>query len=203
MSGPPPYSPPTAKKNSNTVLIIVLICVVVVPCLGLIALVFAGYSFVTKTALPMAGCVVTVKAGQQAINKYAAEKGTYPKAETWQSDIKDYYEKAVQKLNEKDSPISVGEVTKAWVCDPGDNATGIAYNSDVAGKKPADIKDKYATILLFEVEKPSLNAHEAFKERPKSTSPKILGNPRGWIKIGIEGDLEGMDNGGNIRINSR
>lgn len=201
MSGPPPYSPPTPRKNNNTLLIVILVCVVVVPCLGLIALGVAGFSFVRNTAFPMAGCMVTVQSAQRAINMYAAEKGTYPKAATWQTDTKDYYAKLIDKSKDKLGPITVGKAGEAWNCDTGDNPTGIAYNSDIAGKKPADIKDKLGTIMLFEVEKPALNAHEPYKKKSDDTSPKILGNPRGWVAIGIEGDVEGIKNSGNTRIN--
>lgn len=200
MSGPPPYSPPTPRKNNNTVLIVVLICVVVVPCLGLIALGVGVFSFVKNTAFPLAGCAMTVQSAQRALNNYATEKGTYPKAATWQTDIKEQYTKAVAKMEQKESPIPMAKAGDVWICDPGNNATGIAYNSDIAGKKPADIKDKSSTILLFEIEKPALNAHAPYKKKSKESSPKILGNPRGWIFVHVEGEVDGIEGNANFNV---
>lgn len=193
MAGPPPYSPPAPRKNSNTVLIVVLICVVVIPCIGLLAVVALGYRFVTGTAFPLAGCMLTTKSAQQALNSYALEKGAYPKAETWQDDIKEHYNRAMAQFTKEEAPFPIPKAEDTWTCQPGDKPTGLAYNSDLAGKKPADIKDKYKTVIIFETDKAGRNLHEKYSPKPKSTSPTIMGAPRGWIFVNIEGEVDGFE----------
>jgi len=193
MAGPPPYTPPANKKNSNTVLIVVLICVVVIPCLGILALIGFGYFFVTNTAFPLAGCMITAKAGQQALNAYALEKGTYPKAESWQTDIKDHYERALATYKKEGMPFELATATEAWKCDRGSKPTGFTYNTDVAGKKPSEIQDKYKTVLLFESKSVGINQSAKYSPLPMESSPTIIGAPRGWMFIHIEGEPEGVD----------
>lgn len=203
MSGPPPYQPPMPRKNNNTVLIIVIILVVLVPCIGLIVLAAAGVSFFTKQIGPMAGCMITLESGRNAVEKYAAEKGTYPKAATWQDDIQKYYEAEVSKASEEMGPFKPSKGDEAWSCKFGEPTTGIAYNSDLSGKKPADIKDKGATIMFFEIDTPKRNAASPYKSRPSNESPKFMGENRGWIKIPIDGGVEGIKgNSKGVRIGS-
>lgn len=194
MGAPPPYQPPMPRKNNNTVLIVVIILVVLVPCIGLILLAAAGVSFFKNQIGPMAGCMITLESGRNAVEKYVAEKGTYPKAETWQDDIKSYYEKELTKEAPDMGPFKPSPADSAWECKFGEPVTGIAYNSDLSGKKAADIKDKGATILFFEIKTPVKNAHEPYKTRAASESPKFMGEPRGWLKIPLDGGVEGIKN---------
>jgi hypothetical protein len=201
MSETPPYYRPTApRKNSNTILIVVLICVVVVPCLGLIALGLFTYRFATDTIVPMAGCMVTFESAKKAMTTYTAEKGVFPKADSWQTEIAPYYAKIVDAKKEEYGPFAPSKANEPWVC-KGDPNSGIAFNSDLSGKKVADIKDRIKTVMLFETEKSGLNAHESYKVKPKETSPKLMGNHRGWIYVTVNGDIEGFEDNKNSSFN--
>jgi hypothetical protein len=81
--------------------------------------------------------------------------------------------------------------------------TGMAFNSDLSGKKMAEVKDPYGTIVIFEIEKATRNAHGTFKARSKENSPKIMGERRGWIEMPLQGSARGFDMGrrsGKIEI---
>ncbi len=154
--------------------------------------------------MPMAGCFINFEAARQGLVTYAKEHdGNLPKKENWQRDLKPYVQKYLGK--EDLGPVKAFDPNAAeWYCETDGRRTGIAYNSEIAGKKLADIKDPYMTIAFFEIENPRANAAEVYKRKENSTSPKIFGEPRGWIAITLEGDVQGMKkrSSGGIRIDT-
>lgn len=196
---PPPYYRPQAQKksNSNTILIIVLICVVVIPCVGLLALGAMGYSFFKNVGGPMVGCMITFDTANKAVSNYVTEKGAYPKAETWQDEVQPYYAKILEAKKDEMAMFSPAKPEGVWTCKGGEPQTGIAFNSELSGKKPADIKDKLSKVVIFEVADPKRNAHAVYERKSKETSPKFMGNPRGWMYVTIDGDVQGFEGGSN------
>jgi hypothetical protein len=188
METPPPYNPP--RKKSSTGLIIGLVLGgVAICCIGGIALaLLAGY-FGWKVGGPVAECALGFTEVQKAMHEYLNDhNGTFPKAETWQDEIRPYYVKV--RAREKDAgPFKLWDPQGVWGCKNGSSTTGIAFNSKLSGKKLSDIEDKPITIMLFEVETARTNANEPFKPRDDKVSPTIMGEPRGWIKIPVEGEM--------------
>lgn len=192
-------APPQPRKNNNTVLIVVLILVILVPCIGLLVVGAAGlWGF--NSVKPMAQCMITFEAAHSAVLDYAKEKGQLPNAETWQTDVKSYYAKHVGSKNDKFGPFEPSSADGEWGCKNGDSSTGIAFNSDLSGKKIDEIKDRYATILLFEVEKAQMNARAKYAPRPDKGSPKIFGEERGWITVPVEGEVKMGKNGAKFKM---
>lgn len=188
MNVPPPFTPPQpAPRKSNTALIvgIVLACVLI-PCIGLIVVGAMGFNFFKQTIGPLATCGIGFEMVRTSILDYAqANGGKLPPAATWQDDVRPFYAKL--------SPDEYGPFEKMsadgdWGCKTGNSMTGIAYNSDLAGKLLTDIKDPYNTILIYEVEQAARNANGPYKKRSDAGSPMIMGERRGWLELPIKGD---------------
>ena len=77
-----------------------------------------------------------------------------------------------------------------WGCvDSEGGMSGMAFNSDLSGKKVSDIGNQVSTIMIFETEHPSKNQHEKYKPRTYETSPIIVGSTRrGWMELPVSGD---------------
>lgn len=197
---PPPFTPP-ARRSNNTVLIVIL-CVVGGICLicGIGAVASGMWAF--NKVGPMVGCIVNMTAAREGVLDYAkANNGTLPNAETWQDDIKQYVGRHLKK--EDLGPFKAMDPNGEWYCETDGVKTGIAYNSDLSGKKLDEVQNQYTTVAVFEIEAPKRNAHEPYKRRDKSTSPKLFGEPRGWLYMFLQGhDIEGIEgeSGGNFRV---
>ncbi len=195
MQTPPPFSPPSAPppKKSNTGLIVALVlCFLAVCCvLPVVVAGFFGFSFFNKMS-PLISCEIGFEEAQQAITMYSSEHGgKLPKAATWQDDIRPYFAKMEKKFDSAKGPfknLKTFPPQGDWVCtDDQSRKTGIAFNSELSGRNINDIKNPYATPMLFEVERTGTNLSEAYKERPRSTSPRFMGSPRDWIVRYVKG----------------
>lgn len=180
---------------------IVLICILV-PCIGFLILGGVMWNFGKNTVFPAVSCAIGFEFVRDGINDYAKEHdGKLPNAKTWQDDVRPYYKARLTKGSGDFGPLELMSPEGAWGCKVDDKRfTGMAFNTDLSGKKLDDIADKETTILIFEIESAMSNAHEPFKRRPKSTSPKLVGEPRGWIEVPVTGDLEGIEMKGSRRI---
>ncbi len=190
---PPPFSqsgPPLRKNKTPLILTLVFVgvaCLCVVPGYFL----FKVGSAAMKEGLPIVQCGIAFEDVRKALKAYAGEhEGMLPSAETWQDDVRPYYAKAVKKHGDDLGPIKPMEAGGAWGCRNASDTTGMAFNTALGGKKLADIKDPKSTALIFEIEKPAPNAHEEFKERPRSTAPTIMGEHREWLVMFVEGEAK-------------
>lgn len=188
------YSVPT---KSNTGKIVLIVCLIIgIPCLALLGVCSYAIFRASKDVFPVMGCMVTMDALRSAAQEYAHEHGgKLPEATNWQSELKPYLEKTLN-ANAKDlGPIKpVDPSSSVWFCTETESAkTGIAYNSDIAGKVAADIPNPTTTMLFFETDKAMQNLAMSYKPLPKASSPKIMGQPRGWIEIPLEGEIKGFD----------
>jgi len=196
---PPPFSPPPAAppKKTNTALIlgIVLACILI-PCIGLIVVGAMGFNFFKNTIGPMASCAIGFTQVRRAIEDYAdAHEGKLPNAATWQDDVRPFYEKLSATSKDEYGPFDPMKADGDWGCKAGGHSTGMAFNAELSGKKLADIKDPYETMLIFEIETAVKNANQPYKHRSKDTSPTFMGEKRGWIEMPVKGGSKGFDMG--------
>lgn len=193
-------APPAQKSKSTNTLLIVL-GLLGVCCIGSVVALFFGGRALLNQAGPLVGCMLNFKTAQEAIRSYAmAHDGKLPNAKTWQDDIAKYYDQALSNMqsdkNKMPDFMKVPTSTDQWGClDGPDKRTGMAFNVALSGKKLADIKDPYHTVLIFETEKVGRNLSEQYQAKPKSSGPKILGAPRDWVTAPVEGDIKAGKNG--------
>lgn len=187
---PPPYYGAAPKKTNTTTVVLIVLGVCAVCCVlavvGLGGAAWFGFSKVKG----MAACAMGFEEAREAMRAYAQDhKGMLPPAKSWQDDIQPYFARVAEKNADGRKFIGAWEPSGEWAC-VNDNApkTGIAFNSELAGKKVNDIKNKGTTILLFETEQPGKNVSMPFEEKSDENSPKMMNKPRGWIKVPVEGE---------------
>lgn len=150
-----------------------------------------GGLFFWNKVSPIAGCMLNFQAVESGMQDYLrANNNKFPKAETWQNDIKKYVGKYL--TSEETGPIKAMDVNGTWHCESDGIKTGIAFNSALSGKNVADITDQSTTVMIFEIETPRMNAAEPYKARDINTSPMIFGDHRGWLTISVNGTRGGM-----------
>jgi hypothetical protein len=190
---PPPYNPPgSAKKTSTTTIVLIVLGICAVCCvLGVVG--FGGLAwFGFNKAKNFATCTVGATELARAINDYADDHGgKLPDAKSWQDEVKPYFAKLAEQQTKRVKFIGTLDPNGLWGCkdETGPGMSGFAFNSDLSGKKIADIPNKEEAIVLFEVDKPAMNLNMPYKDQPIANSPKIMGSPRGWIKVTVSGDV--------------
>jgi hypothetical protein len=204
METPPTYAPP---RKSNTGLIIGLVLGgIAICCIGGVAILgFAGFSFFKNTVAPMAECMIGYESVSESLQEYAnAHGGKLPSATAWQDELRPFVEKRLAKVREEKVPFKIMDPSGEWSCTMGDRKTGMAYNSDVAGKTLEEAR-KANTVVIFEVDQIGKNLNIKYVDRGKEGSPKIMGESRGWIAIHAQSGVEMGDQemGGNFRIESK
>lgn len=188
------------------IVVLILVGLVLVCGCGAVAIGWFGWGAMKKMVGPMAGCAINFEATRDGIMQYAqAHGGRLPNAATWQDDVKEYVKKELQKAKEVQDVLDAKlmNTDADWGCYIHESrTTGIAFNADLSGKLLTEVQDRWSTPLVFEIEKPRKNAAEKYVPLPKSSSPTIMGEPRGWIRMPLEGDMQGMSEGGNWRMNA-
>ncbi|MGE0001164.1 MAG: hypothetical protein AB7F50_00540 [Fimbriimonadaceae bacterium] len=198
---PPPFQvqqAPPRSGSGNKACIWVAVGLVAC-CLVLIVMGFVFFKSTMGAVSPMVGCAATMEAASDALQAYADDHGgKYPPAETWMDEIQPYYEKLAEDFN--DAPdfvqgMAPAEAGSEWACDwPNGVVTGVAYNTDVAGKTRAEIKDPAKTPLVYELPSAARNQHAPYTSPPKKNPPAVFGNPRDWAINYVDGDNDfGMD----------
>jgi hypothetical protein len=126
---------------------------------------------------------------RRGIIEYADDHdGKFPKAETWQDDVRPYVSKLLASPS-SNRPFKGITADGQWGCAPAGGAktwTGMAFNQDLSEKKLADQKTPNETTLIFEIDAPSPNAHQVYKDRG-ATGPMIFGSHRPWLYLPIKG----------------
>ncbi len=193
---PPPFQPsvpPSAPAtNSSNKACLTAVILVLAMCLVFIIIgaffVKGVFGQVTKTV----NCVAMFELADNAVMAYSKEHGgKLPKAETWQDDIRPYYDRLYKKMRSDEDlppfmmpPASVDQLQCQWE----GQTTGIAYNVDMSQVEVSKIKDPTTTVLLFETEKTGKNLALKYVAKPKSKAPKVMYNERDWIVYYIEGN---------------
>lgn len=186
MESPPTYMPP--RKKSNVIVWVIIggvlgCCVLPVGLIG--GLGFWGFNKIKD----LGACMFNYQDAQKAMLKYAsAHGGKLPNAATWQDDIREDF-RASMTPKQQLGPFQEMSPDGEWGCkDPDGVMSGMAFNSDLSGKKLGDIKDQVTTIMIFETAHPGKNLHESFKQKDFESSPKTIGGaPRGWIQVPVNG----------------
>jgi hypothetical protein len=183
---PPPYGVPRKKNTTTVVLVILGLCAA---CCIIGVIVFAGAGFFAfKKMRNTIGCALGFTEAGLAMKDYAkAHDNKLPPADTWQDAIRPYYAKRIEADLKKDGSNVFGSFDPEgqWVCkdESGSGQTGIAFNTDLAGKSLDDIQNKSTTIVLFEVPKTGSNLNMPYTELSDSTSPRTFNTPRGWFTV--------------------
>ncbi len=195
---PPPYPGPPAPKRdkSSTILLVTVLAIVAFCVLGVAVggyVLFRFGSMAMNTVGPMAGCAISFQSARDAVLSYARDhNGKLPNAENWQDEVKKYLR--IDDSEFKGSPIEIKAITAEgdWGCytQTEGEMTGMAFNSELAGKKISDVANPRRVIMLYEVEKPSRNARGPYSPLPRSSSPKIFGEHRGWMTMPVEGSSD-------------
>jgi len=205
----PPSAPAPRSGKSPLKIILLVMLFVGVPCLVGSVLVYnvvkKGFATVGETFMPIVSCSQNIEMARDALVEYANEKGTFPAAAKWQDEIEVVYRKkfdAKYATREKKEvlgttfefvPFRKGE---PWGCEVGKDAsgkpkyTGLAFNSDLAGKAMKDIPDSSLAVVLFETPKCAKNLAMKYEAQPKASAPSALGQPREWIKASLTGPVE-------------
>ena len=192
MESPPQFAPPAPpQKKSNALLIIILVILgfCALCCVGIILFSMNMWGKMSKGV----GCVIHYEFARKALSDYAvAHDGNLPAAASWQDDVATYYGKS--KSGEKVSGAGIldfGDASKDLGCasDGTNPATGMAFNSDLAGKAVADAKKNPTTVLLFEVPQTGRNLALPFKPQAGQSPSKIMGQPRDWITEPVNGSI--------------
>ena len=177
-----PDDPKKAKRGLLIFSAVFLFCLFL-----FFALAAKSISFAQREIAPQIRCNLAFENVRDAILYYAEMNDGYlPRAENWQDELYPYLVKTYYAAS---SSMKSGlDLPGDWGCklDSG-QMTGIAFNEELSGASLRDIKDLEGTILLFEIEKPSRNAHGTYP--PKGRPPKPITNWSGrqWLRIGILG----------------
>lgn len=202
MQSPPPFHG-SAPKKKNTGLIIgliiggVLLCCIF-PVVGLGGLGLWGFNKVKSVA----GCAISVGDMGKALTKYLAEHdNTFPKADTWQDELRPYYAKE-WATTKKDLPFSLVGPEGSWHCTDSEGpGTGFAFNSELAGKKRSEANAN--VVAIFELPEVKSNFSAPYKKLDRNSSPKVMGDHRDWFVIYGNGESNGGDfRKGSIKVNS-
>lgn len=193
MESPPPYMP--APKKSNTGLIVGLILGGFFLCCLLPLGLLGGFGyFAFNKSKDMVSCIMAYQNVRDALVDYSQDHGgKLPPAAKWMDEVRPYYKKIIARAPDKDGQKVFGFMPAegTWSCSDGSGGqTGMAFNSDLSGKKVADIKNPSRTYLVFETKSPAPNLNQKFEELPKDQSPKIFNSARGWIKVPVQGDVK-------------
>jgi hypothetical protein len=135
---------------------------------------------------------------------YAADHdGKLPQAANWEDEVRPYYEKVLTQSNKKDRQV-FGSMSAAgpWGCGDGSGGkTGMAMNDEVSGQSLSKLEAS-TTIVLFEIERATQNAHEKYAVRSDANGPKIFGAPRGWFLVRMSGEPNLMNKGRETPVNT-
>ena len=192
----PPQFPGAPKKSKTGLIIGGIALAIIVCCCGVCGVGgFFGRKVFGK-ALGLVECSIAMGQQRDALLGYATAKGKLPAAANWQDDIKPYVVKS--KEQEDASGIVTIPTVNDGFCDRNGD-TSISFNVALAGKKVADVKDPYGTIILFETPGQGRNRSAPYKEQPFASSPVLFqGERRGWIRQPLEGQASYKDKSGRV-----
>lgn len=196
---PPPYpSTPPAPRSNTKIIWAVVIGVLSVCCLGVIGFGWLGFRAFNQVK-PLVGCAMAFESTRDAIIRYAEKNGgKLPNAATWMDDVE--AELKNRPRDQQEAERVLGIQTSAFACNFDGTKTGMAFNSDLSGKKLSEIQNPTQTVLIFEVKQAQRN--QAMKFAPSNDAPpKVMGSARTWMTANVQGDVDMEVNG--QRIDSR
>jgi hypothetical protein len=181
METPPSYAPP---KKSNTGLIIGLVLGgIAICCIGGVALLFFGGLKMFQQVAPMAECMMNYGFVDQALRKYEqANGGKLPPVDKWQDELAPFVAKEISSEKMDGNPFKIMDPNGDWGCTTGGTKTGMAFNTEIAGKTMAEVRAS-DSVIIFESPQHGRNLALKYEKLSRASSPKMMGQPRGWIYI--------------------
>lgn len=162
---------------------------------------FKVFDFSQKELIPTISCAYNIRIARDAVLLYAKDHGgRLPNAATWQDDVRRYFDQVTLTSSDADEFVRRWKADGEWACKLRDRTTSVAFNSDLSGKLLSEISDPTRTVLLFEVARTGTNLNEKYKPSAKETSPKVMGEPRGWISAPVEGDVRAPNSRVEIEV---
>jgi hypothetical protein len=203
MEAPPHYMPP--QKKSKTGLIIgIVVGAIVLCCIGPILALGGLGLWAFNNTKPLLICTFAFRDARDAVRAYAKDhNGKLPPAANWQDEVTPYYQKIIANQPKGQNPFGYMPASGVWGCENGSGGrTGMALNDEVAGQDLSQVETA-DSVVLFEVERATQNAHEKYVKRPESSGPKIFGNaPRGWFIIRSNGEPMLLNKGKEVPVNT-
>ncbi|MCH8979103.1 MAG: hypothetical protein IH945_07660 [Armatimonadetes bacterium] len=211
MAATPPAFNPAQRQRSGKNVWIWLILAVVFFCILLIVGIGLMVKSVATAGFGLMSCMINGELATNAVLAYALDHdGQFPNAETWQDDVRPYYERLYEKrgemFNSEDMPdffnFDVAEPGALLTCNPsGPNETGFAFNSELSGLNYDDVEDPAATILVWETKTPRFNAFgEPTGRSDDDEALKFFGEARPWMDFLVTGDISSPD-GADMDLN--
>lgn len=199
---PPPYGEAPRKKGTNP-LVWIFVALGAFCCIAIIAFVGMGAA-VFNQGKDMFPCIFTISTLNKSMKEYVQDKGKFPDADKWQSELAPYYNKSSKSFKDemKDAPGplkgmgDVADISMPVACNTSGTKTFISYNSEIAGKEMKDITDKDDTAMFYEDLVEKINASAPFKPKDFKDSPRMMGQPRGWYVVVVSGDMQTVDEKG-------
>lgn len=192
---PPPYAPMPPKKGKPGLVIAIVVIALFVCCGGPILLLGGGGIWAFNKFGSFVTCAISITETRKAILAYERDKGHFPPAANWQTEVAPYYKKVIDSKKSKNErgPFKAWNFDENLICVDNPTPTGIAYNEELAGKKLSEIKDPSSTYILFEVPQTGMSLHQKYQHRNPSTYPKFMDKPRPWLELRVAGEIEGGD----------
>jgi hypothetical protein len=208
-SVPPEFNPPR-QQSGNKIWLWLLLAV------GMLCVLCAiGGYFMFRSVMGlgggMMGCAMNGDLARNAVLAYALDhNGQFPAAETWQDDVRPYYERLYNKLIEEPGYKEVSGMMDIDLAEPGTpldcnfggkQKSGFSYNSLLAGKLKADFPDN--TIVIFETTSPAYN-QSGDPEKRSGETPKMFGDKRPWMDFMVSGQSDfGDSNNAEMDFDTR
>lgn len=200
MAATPPTFNPAPAKSGNKIWLWIILALVAFCVILAAGIFFVGKSLLGK-GLEVAACAMNGDLATNAVLAYALEhEGQLPDSETWQDDIRPYYEtlydKMIDDMDMEDVPgwinFEIAKPGEVLTCNNADDfKTGFAFNSQLAGTNTADYDSPDDVILLWEMVNPVYNGSGDPSDRP-ATDPnlKMFGDARSWWDFYLSGDSD-------------
>ena len=107
-----------------------------------------------------------------------------PPPQTWQTAIGPYYTKAIANEGQENVPIKIPTATEAWGCGSGADRHAFVFNTELAGKTVADIKNPGEQVVVFEQEgTPAVNKSARYDPKTLGKQGKVFNTPRGFFGV--------------------
>lgn len=201
---PPPFNPNTGqpRKTGTNPLIWVLVALAAFCCICSVGGYFTINSGI-KEVQKESKCFMTLGLAQASIKEYVEENGVFPSAENWQEEISPYYNKSkdetTEGIDEAPGPmkglvegfLDFQDISKPLSCHEGNPVTGIAYNSNLAGKTTEDFAEGELdkTVVVFENDTVNLNNSSPYREKQENPQIKVFNESREYYKITWDDDM--------------
>ncbi len=191
----PPRIVPSPRRSSTGLLWAVVAGVALVCLLPVGALVFLG----TRTAGPALGCAFAGDTIGVSLRDYAAAHGgRLPPAESWQSELRPYYERARGAAGAAGG-LALPAPDEGWGCGASGERSAFVFNAALGGRVAAELKDPERQVVVFETSGPARpDRSEPFEPGRVGAPPRVGGLPRAWYGVSATFGRLDIREGGSV-----